>query len=472
MGRKGFKGDKSHRKSKNRSGSELCSLLSYGCVCMSGVVEDLPGLIAAIDMGKTVAIQRGSEEGSEKFLRDLFARLPLQCDSDGVQWSRRSDCPSVSKHILSQLLQCGAVIQPTDIGKCEMLCIAGARKLLLLLEKYPALVGDIVVLLQNFLNGEVVDVSGIDAVDIREGVVSLFVSIGAENDDGYTADYTTEFFSLPSDSEVCAAVSLLINALQDANERGGGVSSLRKDNDLGSSVSGSDISESDRDSGTDSGSELPPPVSAIGPAVPSSAQLQSAWASMPNDAVGLMESDSDEDAGPSPAPASWNYVEEPSVIAPVRVAASAQIVRGEHEREEWMLTPGERKPFGEGLSEKMLGNRKFDRGKETKKAAAALSAQREKEYEEYLNSEEGKQTEATLQLYREKRGPSLVELHRQETAKKPKHGNPISEMQFFDRERDLLSHRKMDKNQAQKLVDQAKELDSRFNKSIVQKSFL
>lgn len=91
-----------------------------------------------------------------------------------------------------------------------------------------------------------------------------------------------------------------------------------------------------------------------------------------------------------------------------------------------------------GLPETAMANRKFERGKQTKKDAAALAAEREREYEAYLASDEGKQTEAVLQEYREKRGPSLVDRLRDEGGNKKA---KVQDTRFFDRERvsDLVS---------------------------------
>jgi hypothetical protein len=87
-----------------------------------------------------------------------------------------------------------------------------------------------------------------------------------------------------------------------------------------------------------------------------------------------------------------------------------------------------------GMTEELTANRKFERGKQTKKDAAAITAQREQEYEDYLASDEGKQTEAVLQEYREKRGPSLVDRHHHEGPSK-KQKNEKADTQFFDRDR-------------------------------------
>lgn len=81
----------------------------------------------------------------------------------------------------------------------------------------------------------------------------------------------------------------------------------------------------------------------------------------------------------------------------------------------------------------MLNNRKFERGKQSKKDAEALNEENERLYTAYLQSEEGQKTEAMLQEYKAKRGPSLMESHLENNSKKKR--NESSEYQFFDRDR-------------------------------------
>lgn len=79
-----------------------------------------------------------------------------------------------------------------------------------------------------------------------------------------------------------------------------------------------------------------------------------------------------------------------------------------------------------------LKARKFNHGKEAKKAAAAMQLQRDAEYEAYLQSEEGQKTQAILDEHRQKRGPSLMDAHLEKQAKKkPKANEP---RRAFDRE--------------------------------------
>lgn len=95
--------------------------------------------------------------------------------------------------------------------------------------------------------------------------------------------------------------------------------------------------------------------------------------------------------------------------------------------------------LGDPTDPTMPSNRKFERGKLAKKSAEAIAAQREAEYERYMNSEEGKEAEAVLEEYRKKRGPTLMEKHTQDVAsKRAKSGTTaMSELRKkgFDRER-------------------------------------
>jgi hypothetical protein len=86
-------------------------------------------------------------------------------------------------------------------------------------------------------------------------------------------------------------------------------------------------------------------------------------------------------------------------------------------------------------------------------------------------------TEAVLQGYAEMRGGSLMQQHLQKQSAKKQaqaaaaQGQPPGR-RAFDRERDLLANSKMDEHKVAKLVENAKELDSRFDKAYVQKNFL
>ena len=148
-----------------------------------------------------------------------------------------------------------------------------------------------------------------------------------------------------------------------------------------------------------------------------------------------------------------------------------------------------------------LTNRKFNAGKQAKKLAEQMSIQREFQRQQQLlqlqqesaenktgankgtaaaaeaNSGALRPVEDVMQDYKELRGGSLMEQHLAKKARTTEaepafgpDGRPIR--RAFDREKDLLSHSKMDEQKVAKLVQNAKELDERFDKACVQKTFL
>jgi hypothetical protein len=50
--------------------------------------------------------------------------------------------------------------------------------------------------------------------------------------------------------------------------------------------------------------------------------------------------------------------------------------------------------------------------------------------------------------------------------------NEKKERRAFDREKDVLQHKKLGANEVHKLVENAKELNSRFDKAVTQRSFV
>lgn len=145
------------------------------------------------------------------------------------------------------------------------------------------------------------------------------------------------------------------------------------------------------------------------------------------------------------------------------------------------------------LSGTGLTNRKFQAGKQAKKLAEKMSIQREFQRQQQLMQsaqefaerkatagaggallqDDEATTEQLLADYRAKRGVSLMEEHLAKSKKaKTEHTGNGGGRRAFDRETDLLSHGKMDEHKVAKLVQNARELDDRFDKAAVQKSFL
>jgi hypothetical protein len=144
-------------------------------------------------------------------------------------------------------------------------------------------------------------------------------------------------------------------------------------------------------------------------------------------------------------------------------------------REEWMLTPGENKALSDldGIGGGFGKGRGFQTGKGAKKAAQEYSAIREhreklaqKQIEE-VDPEVAMEREAQLEAEREARGPSLMDLHMAKK-KQEKASGSSGGRRAFDYEKDVLSRRQVGSTQAAEMVENAKQLDTRFDRGSVQ----
>ena len=149
-----------------------------------------------------------------------------------------------------------------------------------------------------------------------------------------------------------------------------------------------------------------------------------------------------------------------------------------------MLVPGEAGAGVDLLSETFGTGRKFQDSKAARKAAALLRQGRGKgaassagdgaQGEAGMSAEAAQHLEAEMDAFNALRGPSLVEIHAAKlaAAKRQKNGNGgrgvgAEQRQGFDYERDMAMHRRVvGSNEARALLDEARKLDSKFDKSI------
>mmetsp|Transcript_34974 Transcript_34974/g.65270 ORF Transcript_34974/g.65270 Transcript_34974/m.65270 type:complete len:541 (-) Transcript_34974:62-1684(-) len=510
---KSYKRSDDHN-SRNRSRNvntpidAVSQMLSVGMVLFPQLQSDLSGILMALDSGKQFQLLDNGDKFNS-FLLQLFKHLPLK-EKNSI-WTKVDYSTKIRRYVMNSLLQNQVIEQPSTLSASKSLAIRAAKVIAPLMTKYPTLWNDISPLLYNFSSGEAVDVSGIEIYAIREGLCTFFQAIGAESETDDSMTFVLPMKSLsgqPSGKDVRKAV-LYFADLFDFTKRS--ISELSIDVDLEivppeqSDSDNDDVSISSDSSASGDGDDSESVdveyqgVARKGPSMPTKAELAlAAKLSAKNTAMYLEGSDDDEDVGPAvvsrPPGGSSRGSLQSADNAPLGGATSSNRGQdgsgggdgvaletlsgkessGKLEREEWMLTPGERMPFGgDSTDPTMPSNRKFERGKLAKKSAEAIAAQREAEYEQYMNSEEGKEAEAVLEEYRKKRGPSLMQKHMDDVAsKRAKTGSTaLSEMRQkgFDRERDMSSHRQMGSDQARKLIEEAKGLDSRFSRSYARK---
>ena len=129
-----------------------------------------------------------------------------------------------------------------------------------------------------------------------------------------------------------------------------------------------------------------------------------------------------------------------------------------------------------------LTNRKFQSGKQAKKLAEKYQIQ--KAYQRSLQEQQSNRSmESQTNLQEEEETekevrPTLMEEHLSKRAKTshsdslPRHHQHRQERRPFDREKDIVAGKKLNLQEVQHLVQNAKELNSRFDKSEVQRTFL
>jgi hypothetical protein len=186
-------------KKKPNDDDVLESILSQGLLEHPQFNSELPNLISALDNGKEVVIpSEGGDDTSPRFLASLFEALPLQ-PLPGNRWSRDSSCSSLSKHILTRLLKCGAIIQPSYLNQHQIMSTKAMKIVMPLFVAYPALRTEMQPLLDNFLEGEGISLGGIDNPEIKSGLVSFFIALGAEGLTDDPIEFCDEF-GCPSSS--------------------------------------------------------------------------------------------------------------------------------------------------------------------------------------------------------------------------------------------------------------------------------
>jgi hypothetical protein len=427
---------------------------------LNNVQEDLSGMILALDAGERVNIEAIKDPRRKQFFRAVFSHMPI--DSDPLHGIVRSrSCLSIRKYFLTKLVSGKDVIEPAKLDSAQALATRAGPLLQGLVLKFPALLSELAPMISSVAHGEAVSLSGLQDVELREGLARLLRAAGAVES---AEEEETLCLPPPAGKGILAKdvqgalryLTVLVDAV--SFKMGGGtkvttsISGYKsaaecdpmnhnnqgeEDDDAASTASSSSSSSCSSSSSASSSTSIRLSTThsnrtIVGPSRPTDAQLRQAASYRPLDASDEEEEDS---SGPRPSmvlsdgrgqeeavPLGGVLFRPQAEERSLPPSDSAYPAETAPKREEWMTTPGERKVFG-GAEEAFGAQRKFNMGKEAKKAAALLNAQREmreaqpKSVEE---EEEERRTEAILQEYREKRGPSLMEAHLDQVSKKPK----------------------------------------------------
>ena len=485
--------------------------------------------MAVLDAGQLVNIAGLSNQPLRDYLENLFALLRPSClqHSPGDGWYKVEGVKSVSGWILHRMLGTGAVVQPSALSTAQQLaCRVAPVTLLDALAQHPGLAHDVAPLLGGVARGGAVRLGGVRDVGVRARVAELLQALGArpgeddeDEDDSEAEDPAWAIPEGPRGEGVAAALTSFAAAVAAGNAISNSSSSSSSNINSSSSSSSSraaqphsdhssssDDDDDDDNDGHNVGDEDdevgPPHVDPrVGPLRPSAAQLAAA-AVLAAAQEELEDDDDDDEVGPLPRQRHAAASVSASALyggagggpgAAIRVGATgvtmstlggdvplgvissssssdAAVADGELVREEWMVDPGEDRVLG---FETFGVSRKFQTGKKAKVKNAMLAEEREALEKAMEGSAEAIRTKEVLEAYRELRGASLMDRHVEEAARKKTTSRPVPvERRAFDRELDVVGRRSMGQHQVEQLVQHAKELDSRFDKGSVQRSFL
>ena len=524
---------KSKRECSDASGSSAvdCALgehLSRGLLEYPDLIVELPSMLSSLDNGEAVNVEAISHEGKRAYLRELMERhLPvlLQPQALGGGWCKQQGLASLSDFVVMTLRSTKQIVQPAALTNAQAQASRTTPLYLLsLLEKCPSvpkrqqLVRELCSVFEHLLNGNTVQLDGLEDEDVAEGLERLLRSLQVPR-------CGEEGFAVGNDETTGEAVRLLLSSLQSAVEtwREGGVgegegvamadsdsasaaapapgakkaktpssSSSSSSSSSQSSGSGSDSEGEDEDEDEDNEELGPRPAVEIdmGPLT----RVYAAAAA--NDGLSLSMSMSSLPIGIDPSEASlWleqgqgqgqgqgaGATSSSTTTTLPKAGVAAGAGTGASGREEWMLVPGEAGAGVDLLSETFGTGRKFQDSKAARKAAALLRQGRGKgaassasdgaQGDASMSAEAAQHLEAEMEAFNALRGPSLVEIHAAKlaAAKRQKNGGRgggAEQRQGFDYERDMAMHRRVvGSNEARALLDEARKLDSKFDKSI------
>lgn len=160
----------------------LAEVLSHELLVHPTLLQELPGLISALDAGKQVVLDPHSCDPLQATIARILHELPTSCSPKSV-WAK-GDCLSLNRVILSHLLSSRKIVQPQELSLPERLAVKSSMILLRILETNHGILPDVVSLLENLLEGEGVDLSGLENPILKEDLTSFFHSLEIQDSAG------------------------------------------------------------------------------------------------------------------------------------------------------------------------------------------------------------------------------------------------------------------------------------------------
>jgi hypothetical protein len=158
------------------------NLLGVALVRYPALYEELPVLVTALDAGKQIVLDENSSDPFQQIIVRILHALPTVC-TRGAVWAK-GDCLSLREYILSAFLTSKVVVQPQELALHERLASKACKELIPIFETNPNIHSDLISLLENLLDGEGVDLSGLDNSTLRDQLTTFFAALEIGNQNG------------------------------------------------------------------------------------------------------------------------------------------------------------------------------------------------------------------------------------------------------------------------------------------------
>lgn len=429
------------------------------------LMEDLPMMLISLDNNNVLNLNCILNDELRNFVVDIMQDLKLELTATRG-WSKSQKNESIRQKLVDILINSKSISHPNELSSTESASFRLVLpKVMRLIHLHPDLKFELNFFFENIIDGNEIDLKGIENEIIGEELSKLLLDLGLEQNED-------EEYFIPKGSNfnfVFENIRHLSNVFRDFDLYNSSnkvnnkteiekISKKNKKNKKNKKYTSSSSSE-EQEEESDEISASPVTQQPIGPTRPSSEPI---GPTRPSADLLMLDNEvsSGEEAGPqlreAPAGGEWSQRSSPRPASPA--SSSAQQEGG---RELWMIDPGMDRSVANGALLDTFGvSRKFNTGKEAKKRAASYVDARE----QFVRSRKIETEDVSREVSKK---PSLMEEHTQRLREggsgrgRGDRSEPRGR-RAFDREEDVLSHRKMTATEATELVNQCKMLNDRF----------
>jgi hypothetical protein len=163
-----------------KSKTPLSDFFSWGLLMFPQLLEEFPMMVVSLDRNEYIKISSIRDVKLQSFLTNLMKQLPVE-ENVHRGWSRSNPDESIANYIRQRLLKEGSVKLSKNLSITNSTAFRfGASRIMLIIQSFPELRGELTSFLLNILEGDNVQLDGLDNESVREELEKLLKSIGME----------------------------------------------------------------------------------------------------------------------------------------------------------------------------------------------------------------------------------------------------------------------------------------------------